>query len=276
MDHTNTKKVLRHVFVTGIIGDSIGTSIQRLHGTDRINLYRKISKLQVNAKIKGFSGSSDFSLAMLGTFNALRKRVKVNPNGIVYEARLFGGATGAAAFVSYKELTFQELVSLSKETCSVLAIDEQDTQLFTFLVWLIHTLTQDGYLRPAHFKQAQVLNLMSPTLCEKLTGLGVHQYDKKYMTLRIAPSDLLEGLTPYEQVLAKAVYYLFQSFSGWTTKPRFALDGVIVHDPNSIHDLLFMFSILCVASEHHYLLYTKPLQEQNTLVGTVNMLFDHL
>lgn len=276
MDYTNTKKVIRHILVTAAVSDSVGLSIHGLSGSDRINLYRKISKTQVSSKTKALLVTGEFSLAMLGTFNALRKRSKVNPEGVNYEARLFGGATGAALFSSYEDVTFSDIITLSRETCSVLKIDPQDVQLFTFLVWLIRTLVQDGYLRASHFNQAQTLNLMSPRLGQALTSLGVYQYDKRYMTLRIAPADLLEGLTPYEQTVAKAVYYLFQSFSGWTTKPRFALDGVVVHDPDSIHDLLFVFSVLCVASEHNYLLYTKPMQAQNPVAVKVNNLFERI
>jgi hypothetical protein len=277
VDYLNRKKVIKHVLITGIVGDAVGAIIEKYPHADRVKVYQRAIGLTKSTATKPIgTAPSHFSIAMLGTFNSLRKRTKVSSEGVSYEALLFGGAVGVGLFAVYSELTFHDLLEASKETQLQYGIDSDDAQLFNFLAWLVYTLVHEGYLRPIHIQQAQTLRIVPPALGHVLEGIATHQFDKRYMTLRVAPHDTYAHLAPYEQTLAKTVFYLFQSFSGWNTKPRFALQNVVTHDPAVAHDLFFVFSVVCVASEHNYLLYTRPLQERNPLVQKVHALFERI
>lgn len=255
----------------------MGAVIERYPHTDRVKIYQKAIGLTKNTATKPVGVTpSHFGVAMLGTFNALRKRTKVSVEGINYEALLFGGAVGVGLFAAYNELPFHDLVALIKEIQPLYGIDSSDYPTFTFLAWLTQTLVHEGYLRPVHVQQAQSLRVVSPELGKVLEAIAAHQFDKRYMTIPVAPSDVYAHLNPYEQTIAKAFFYLLQSFSGWNTKPRFALQNVVTHDQTVAHDLFFVFSVLCVASEHNYLLYTRPLQERNPLVQKINALFERI
>lgn len=50
--------------------------------------------------------------------------------------------------------------------------------------------------------------------------------------------------------------------SGWFKKPRFMIEDIAKHETLDLSDVLGVFSALCSVSEHLYLLYTKPLQDQ--------------
>lgn len=277
MDHLNRKKVIKHVLVTGVVGDAVGAVIEKHPHTDRVKVYQKAIGLTKSTATKPIGVTpSHFGMAMLGTFNALRKRTKVSVEGVNYEALLFGGAVGTGLFVAYEELSFHELMGLLKEIQPLYGIEQEDFSTFTFLAWLTQTLVHEGYLRPTHIQQAQTLHVVSPELGKVLEGISAHQFDRRYMTIPVAPSDVYAHLAPYEQTIAKAFFYLLQSFSGWNTKPRFALQNVVTHDQTVAHDLFFVFSVLCVASEHNYLLYTRPLQERNPLVQRINTLFERI
>jgi hypothetical protein len=277
VDYLNRKKVIKHVLITGVVGDAVGAVIEQHSHTDRVKVYQKAIGLTKSTATKPIGVTpSHFGIAMLGTFNALRKRTRVSVEGINYEALLFGGSVGAGLFAAYSDLSFSELLSLVKELQLGYRIDSEDAQTFLFMAWLVQTLVHEGYLRPTHIQQAQTLQVVSPALGQVLAGISAHQFDKRYMTLRVAPSDSYAHLNPYEQTIAKTVFYLFQSFSGWNTKPRFALQNVVTHDSTVAHDLFFVFSVVCVASEHNYLLYTRPLQERNPLVQKIHTLFEHV
>lgn len=255
----------------------MGAVIERYPHTDRVKIYQKAIGLTKNTATKPVGVTpSHFGVAMLGTFNALRKRTKVSVEGINYEALLFGGAVGVGLFAAYNELSFHDLVALIKEIQPLYGIDPSDHSTFTFLAWLTQTLVHEGYLRPVHVQQAQSLHVVSPELGQVLGAIAAHQFDKRYMTIPVAPPDVYAHLNPYEQTIAKTFFYLLQSFSGWNTKPRFALQNVVTHDQTVAHDLFFVFSVLCVASEHNYLLYTRPLQERNPLVQKINTLFERI
>lgn len=194
------------------------------------------------------------------------KSLKPNLTGTTDENIVFGTSIALGLYCAMVELDQDELIAMINVAIQSFGVSKHDYSVYYYLALTTHQLINDGYLRPQHFDDLTRLNLISGHFLTVLSWLNVYAFYKDTYTIgafAAAPQELLASLTYAERVTAMSVFYLFQSFSGYGKKPRFAVEEFVGNTP-MLHeaDVLFVYSALCTASEHQYLLFTKPLQEK--------------
>lgn len=274
MTYQNRKKIVKHVLTNAIIGDSIGADLNSVPPTYRGAAYIS-SVRQTKSKFPSEGLPTQNSSVLYHTFKFLIERkptttqlraLKPNLVGTTDENILFGTSIALGLYCALIELDQDETIEMVNAAISTFGVLKSNCSVYYYLTLTMHQLINDGYLRPQHFDDLTRLNLISGHFLTVLSWLNVYAFYKDTYTVgafATAPQELLASLTYAERVVAMSVFYLFQSFSGYGKKPRFAVEEFVGNTP-MLHeaDVLFVYSALCTASEHQYLLFTKPLQEK--------------
>lgn len=274
MTYQNRKKIVKHVLTNAIIGDTVGANLNELPPTYRGNTYINTVR-QTKSKFPGDGLPTQNSSVLYHTFKFLitkrptcaqLKALKPDVKGTTDENIIFGTSIAVGLYCALIDLDQDETIEMVNAAIYCFGIVNGNCSVYYYLALTIYQLINDGYLRPQHFDDLARLNLMSGQFLTALSWLNVYAFYKDtyhkgaYMS---APLEIVSPLTYAERVTAMSVFYLFQSFSGYGKKPRFAVEEFVGNTPMlNEADVLFVYSALCTASEHQYLLFTKPLQEK--------------
>lgn len=272
MTYQNRKKIVKHVLTNAIIGDSVGADLNKIAPTSRGSVYVNTVR-QTKSKFPGDGLPTKNSSVLYHTFKYLMehkptaaqlKVLKPNFTGTTAENITFGTAIALGLYCAMVEMEQDEFIRMINNAIVSFQIAKHDCSVYYYLALTTYQLINDGYLRPQHFDDLSRLNLMSGNFLTALSWLNVYAFYKDtYCSDLLAPLEIMSPLTYAERVAAMSVFYLFQSFSGYGKKPRFAVKEFVGNTPMLDEaDVLFVYSALCTASEHQYLLFTKPLQEK--------------
>lgn len=260
------------MLTNAIIGDSVGADLNKIAPTSRGSVYVNTVR-QTKSKFPGNGFPTKNSSVLYHTFKYLMehkptaaqlKVLKPNFTGTTAENITFGTAISLGLYCAMVEMEQDEFIQMINNAIVSFQISKHDCSVYYYLALTTYQLINDGYLRPQHFDDLSRLNLMSGNFLTALSWLNVYAFYKDtYCNGLLAPLEIMAPLTYAERVAAMSVFYLFQSFSGYGKKPRFAVEEFVGNTPMLDEaDVLFVYSALCTASEHQYLLFTKPLQEK--------------
>lgn len=257
------------MLASAIIGDTVGADLDKIAPSLRRKRYIETVR-QTKSRFPGEGIPTKNSSVLYHTFKFLLekkptaqqlKKVKPNTTEVTDENVIFGTSIALGLYCSLVELDQDNLITMINSAIVTFGISKNDCSIYYYIAITTYQLMNDGYLRPQHFNDLSRLNLVSGNLLTALSWLNVYAFCR--VTYTTIPTELLVPLTYAERITIMSLYYLFQSFSGYGKKPRFAVEDFVSNTP-ALHqsDLLFVYSAICTASEHQYLLFTKPLQEK--------------
>jgi hypothetical protein len=267
--YQNKKKIVKHVLTNAIIGDAIGADLDKIPPTSRGKQYIGTVR-QTKSRFPGEGIPTQNSSVLYHAFKFLIEKkptpsqlkvLKPNFKGTTDENIVLGTSLALGLYCSLSDLDQDDLIKMVNSAITAFGVTKHDCSVYYYLAITAYQLINDGYLRPQHFDDLSRLNLVSGNLLTALSWLNVYAFCR--ITYTDVPVELLSPLTYSERITVMSLYYLFQSFSGYGKKPRFAVEDFVGNTPAlGTADLLFVYSALCTASEHQYLLFTKPLQEK--------------
>lgn len=141
--------------------------------------------------------------------------------------------------------------------------DSYNKSAFYLVSFTIMYLSKHGYFGHHCLQALLEKKFITGELQDKVLLLRERHLDKDFISLEDVPSDLMVNLTYFESMIITSLFYLCKVDAAWvgTKRARELLASIVREDLVGIHDQLFLFSSLSTASEHMYLLYSKPLRD---------------
>lgn len=140
----------------------------------------------------------------------------------------------------------------------------QNMSALRTVVYVFQRLLVEGYFGVEVIQTCIDRGYCKGTFAEVLDTYNHYAKSPEFFANATPCDKQFNGLTYYERMVAVSLYYLYKIdlCTKGVKKPRFLVEDVVAVEKVGMHDLLFLFSTLCVSSEHHYLLFVKPLHDQ--------------
>jgi len=246
--------------VNTIIGDSVGLYLEPLSLKSRDEVLLNHIR-HTKAKLPGVN-HTDTAEIMLQAMEALSNGKEYCPSGDFPTNQVLGLALATGYHSALRQLTYDAWSDLTVQVYSDTDNEDRDFYVYCSVSYLLWALTSDGYFRSKHLQHLVKENLTNHELSRALNYLLRNRFDKQFLSQKSPEPSTFDGLTYLERVFIKTCFYMLRVSSGWFKKPRFMIEDIAKYETLDLSDVLGVFSALCSVSEHLYLLYTKPLQDQ--------------
>jgi len=246
--------------VNTIIGDSVGLYLEPLSLKSRDEvLLKHIRHTKAKLPVVHYTDTTEIMLEAMCAFSAGEVYC---PGGDFPVNQVLGLAFATGYHTALQQLDYDAWSNLTVQAYNDTENEDRDFYVYCSISYLIWALTSDGYFRSKHLQHLVKENLANHELARALNYLLRHRFDKQFLFQKSPEPTTFDGLTYLERVFIKVCFYMLRVSSGWFKKPRFMIEDIAKHETLDLSDVLGVFSALCSVSEHLYLLYTKPLQDQ--------------
>lgn len=173
-------------------------------------------------------------------------------------------AINAGILINAKTQTYTDGVVFAGNLADTFSLEANDRACFVFVAALVDLLLDEGYFRYKHIETLLNLHVGSLKLHRAIDYIFKFANDKSFILRVIPDPNVLKELTFNEVIIAKAIFYLLQTFQIRDTskipgrKPKFLASNLLVVSDPYITDVVVLYGALYAASDHYVSLFRKP------------------
>lgn len=257
------------VFQTCAIGAFLANEAKQLHNQGCLKSINETLALplgqirQLNLQTQFSSFSVNFHAVIEKHLISLGQNRKFKPINLPSEL-IIPAAINAGILINSKTDTYTDGIAVAEKLSSLFLLSKTQTECFVFIAALVDLLLDEGYFRYKHIQTLLNFHIGSEKLHRALDYIFKFSQDRDFILRAIVDPNVIKELAFEEAVIAKAVFYILQTFEIRDhskipgRKPKFLASNLMTISDPYIEDTILLYGAIFAASDHYTTLFRKP------------------
>jgi hypothetical protein len=269
------KRVVQEAVETAVIADTIGFGLNGYGIADRPALLKASmsrSLFPVNKKNASLTGvPSHNALVLVNALDALCRAT--TPEMFKFKVQevssdfknldlSFGIAGAVGCVAGVRGVSKDEIYALLTQLKDIMRLREDAFEAMLAISVLLEILIREGFICASHVHElVTVFRGRKGQLAASLNYIVQHRFDKEFICGQKPDPSMLQNLTYHEVLVIKIVFWMMGISTAWGKKPRGVMDMIVRNETGQLHDILFLYGLVCGCSEHGYALFHKDFHD---------------